>query len=62
MRQRSLAFKTADAADVVERQSAPQQKDDNNDHEYRAEASAIIMEGRPQIESAATKKKNQNHQ
>ena len=43
-------------------QSAPQQKDYNNDHQYRAETSAVIMVGRTQIETTATKKENQNNQ
>jgi hypothetical protein len=38
--------------------SAPQQKDYDNDHQYRADASAIIMVGGPQIEPAAAKKEN----
>jgi hypothetical protein len=42
--------------------SAPQQKDYNNDYQYRAEASAIIVEWRTQIETAAAKKENQNNQ
>jgi hypothetical protein len=56
---RGLAFKTAD---VVERQSAPQEKDDNNDHQNRAEAPAIIVEWGTQIESTTAEKKNQNDQ
>jgi hypothetical protein len=42
--------------------SAPQQKDYNNDHQYRAEASTKIMVGRAEIETAASKKENQNNQ
>ena len=42
--------------------SAPQQKDYNNYHQYRAEAPAIIMEGRAHIETAAAEKENQNNQ
>jgi hypothetical protein len=56
---RGLAFSMAD---VVERRSAPQQKDDNNDHQNRAEAPAIIMERRTQIEPTAAEQENQNDQ
>jgi hypothetical protein len=42
--------------------SAPQQKDYNNDHQYRAEAPTIIMEGWTQIETTAAKNENQNNQ
>jgi hypothetical protein len=43
-------------------QSAPQQKDYNNDHQYRAEAPTKIMVGGAEIETTATKKENQNDQ
>jgi|ERR1019366_4046189 hypothetical protein len=43
-------------------QSAPQQKDYNNDHQYRAEAPTKIMVGSAEIETTATKKENQNDQ
>jgi len=36
--------------------SAPQQKDYNNDHQYRAEAAAIIVVRRPHIETTPAKK------
>jgi hypothetical protein len=41
---------------------APQQKDYNDDHQYRAETSAIIMVGSAHIETTASKKENQNNQ
>jgi hypothetical protein len=42
--------------------STPQEKDYNNDHQYRAEAPTIIMEGWTQIETTAAKNENQNDQ
>jgi hypothetical protein len=42
--------------------SAPQQKDDNNDHQYRTEATAKIMVGRAKIEATSTKEEDQNNQ
>jgi hypothetical protein len=39
-----------------------QQNNYDDDHQYRPETAAIIMEGRPQIKAAATKKKNENKQ
>jgi hypothetical protein len=42
--------------------SAPHQKDYDNDHQYRAEAAAKIMERRTHIEAAAAKNENQNNQ
>ena len=42
--------------------SAPQQKDYNNDHQYRAEAPTKIMVGSTEIETTATKQENQNDQ
>ena len=47
---------------AAERQSAPEQKNQNNDHNYQAEASAIVMERRTHIEATPTEKKNQNNQ
>jgi hypothetical protein len=42
--------------------SAPQQKDYNNDYQYRAEAPTKIMVRRTEIETTATKNENQNNQ
>jgi hypothetical protein len=42
--------------------SAPQQKNDNNDHQYRADATTKYMEWSAEIETAATKNENQNNQ
>ena len=44
--------------DAAKRQSAPEQKDQNNDHNYQAEASAIVMEWRTHIEATPAEKKN----
>lgn len=41
---------------------APQQKEYNNDHQYQAESAAIVMEGRPSIETTAAENENQNNQ
>jgi hypothetical protein len=43
-------------------QSAPQQKDHNDDYQYRAESPAIIMVRSAQIETTAAEKENQNNQ
>jgi hypothetical protein len=43
-------------------QSAPQQKNHNDNYQYRAESPAIIMVRSAQIETTAAKKENQNNQ
>jgi hypothetical protein len=43
-------------------QSAPEQKDQNDDDHYQAEAPAIVMVRRTNIETASTEKENQNNQ
>jgi hypothetical protein len=42
--------------------SAPQQKDHNDDYQYRAEPPAIIMVWSAHIETATAEKENQNNQ
>jgi hypothetical protein len=42
--------------------SAPQQKDHNDDYQYRAEAPTVIMVRSAQIETTAPEKENQNNQ
>jgi hypothetical protein len=48
--------------DAAEQQSAPQQNDQNDYHQYQAEAPAIVMEWRTNIEATTTKKENENNQ
>jgi hypothetical protein len=48
--------------DAAERQSAPEQNDQNHDHQYQTEAPAIVMEWRANIEATPTKKENENYQ
>jgi hypothetical protein len=57
--QPTSAYKLADAAG---RHSAPEQNDQNHDHQYQAEAPAIVMEWRANIEAATTEKENENNQ
>jgi hypothetical protein len=52
----------AGAPDEGSFRSAPQQKDHNDDYQYRAKSPAIIMVRSAQIETTAAEKENQNKQ
>ena len=43
-------------------QSASEQNDQNDDHQYQAEAPAIVMKWRANIEATATEKEDENNQ
>jgi hypothetical protein len=47
---------------IVPQLSPPEQKDQNYDHHYQAQAPTIVMEWRPHIESTAAEKENQYNQ
>jgi hypothetical protein len=48
--------------DAAEQQSAPEQNDQKDDHQYQAEAPTIVMEWRANIEATPAEKENQNNQ
>jgi hypothetical protein len=47
---------------VIERQSASEQNDQDNDHHDQAEAATVVVEWRAKIEPTATEKQNENNQ
>jgi hypothetical protein len=61
-RQRKKPPTEAASLKVLKVGSAPQQKDYDDDHQYRAEAATIIVIGSAEIETTSTKKENQNNQ
>jgi hypothetical protein len=47
---------------AAEQQSAPEQNEQKDDHQYQAETPAIVMEWRTNVEATPAEKENENNQ